>query len=73
MANAWGGFDAGFVAQLSQRLTCPLCQMSMKDPQLTTCGHNFCESCLTASLIKTSSFLPCLQRRVEGIKQVLIP
>ena len=46
MANAQGGFDAVFVVELSERFTCPVYQLALKEPQLTKCGHHFCETCL---------------------------
>ena len=40
------GFDYLFIETLSERLICPVCQMAMKEPKLTECGHQFCAGCL---------------------------
>ncbi|XP_065844231.1 TNF receptor-associated factor 4-like [Oscarella lobularis] len=40
-----GGFDAKFVS-LPNNLTCPICQVGMRDPVQTACGHRFCTACV---------------------------
>ena len=41
-----GGYDVVFVDELSQRQSCPVCLLAMRNPVQTVCGHRFCESCL---------------------------
>lgn len=41
-----GGHDANFVVPLREELTCPICRMALREPQLTDCGHHYCEVCL---------------------------
>ena len=50
MAVIQGGFDNVFVKKLSERFTCPICHLALKEPRLTECGHHFCASCLTECL-----------------------
>ena len=35
-----------FMAPLADEFKCPLCLSLMNEPQLTTCGHHFCKSCI---------------------------
>ena len=67
MATTQGGFDAVFVAELSERLTCPICRLALKEPQLTKCGHNFCKSCLFESVRQASS-CPVCRTQLEASK-----
>ena len=67
MANAQGGFDAVFVVELSEKFTCPICYLAMKEPQLTKCGHHFCKSCLNAFLGQTPS-CPLCREELEPSK-----
>eukprot|EP00118_Oscarella_pearsei_P017447 m.172853 g.172853 ORF g.172853 m.172853 type:complete len:347 (+) comp39087_c0_seq5:29-1069(+) len=40
-----GGYDAEFVEPLDKDLECPVCMSALKEPVLTSCGHNFCCIC----------------------------
>ncbi|XP_062512481.1 TNF receptor-associated factor 6-B-like [Corticium candelabrum] len=42
---AAGGFDARFVDRLSDRHTCPVCLLALREPTITKCGHLFCNDC----------------------------
>ena len=72
MASTQGGFDAVFVVGLSERLTCPICQLAMKEPQLTRCGHHFCECCLTESLKRACS-CPVCREELKASSEYLFP
>ncbi|XP_062516053.1 TNF receptor-associated factor 4-like [Corticium candelabrum] len=41
-----GGYDACFVESLSEQHTCPICYLALRNPKMTDCGHQFCETCL---------------------------
>ena len=43
---AAGGFDARFVDLLSDRHTCPVCLLTLREPTITKCGHLFCNDCV---------------------------
>ena len=43
---AVGGFDARFVDRLSNRHTCPVCLLALREPTVTKCGHLFCNDCV---------------------------
>ena len=58
------------VAELSERLTCPICQLALKEPQLTKCGHNFCKGCLSESYQQAPSCPVC---RTELRAQKIFP
>ena len=52
-----GGYDFDFVEQPPDELTCSICQLVLRDPQLTSCcGHHFCQSCVAQILAEWS---PC--------------
>eukprot|EP00118_Oscarella_pearsei_P022161 m.252999 g.252999 ORF g.252999 m.252999 type:complete len:391 (+) comp40361_c0_seq4:574-1746(+) len=57
MAALAGGFDEKFL-DLPERLTCPICACGLKQPQLTKCGHRFCDGCL-AALEKDGDSVTC--------------
>ena len=66
MANAQGGFDAVFVVELSERLICPICQLALKAPQLTKCGHHFCKTCLYECLSRRGvHYCPTCRRKLK--------
>ena len=69
MANAKGGFDVMFVAGLSEKFTCPICHLALREPQLTKCGHHFCESCLEESLaMSLAPSCPVCREELESSK-----
>jgi hypothetical protein len=39
----WGGYDAHFIDSLPDRFVCPTCQLTLRDPTVTHCGHQFCQ------------------------------
>ena len=41
-----GGYDEEFVNSVEDDLQCAICQLPLKDPMLTKCGHRFCRQCL---------------------------
>ena len=66
-----GGYDAAFVAELSDSHTCPICHLGIKEPQLTLCGHHFCEGCL-GPLVRDNK-LSCPVCRTELTASQLFP
>ena len=43
---AAGGLDARFVDRLSERHTCPVCLVALREPMMTKCGHLICNDCV---------------------------
>ena len=41
-----GGYDEEFVNAVEDDLQCAICQLALKNPMLTKCGHRFCRQCL---------------------------
>jgi len=41
-----GGYDEEFVNAVEDELQCAICQLPLKEPVLTKCGHRFCKQCL---------------------------
>ena len=41
-----GGYDDEFVKAVEDDLQCLICQLPLKDPVQTKCGHRFCKTCL---------------------------
>ena len=52
-----GGYDEEFVNEVEDDLQCAICQLPLKDPMLTKCGHRFCRQCLDEHF-KRYSILP---------------
>ena len=69
MANS--GYDAHFV-DLPNHLTCPICCTGLRVPQLTHCGHRFCEPCLEVVRRKDRS-LACPVCREELASNQVYP
>jgi hypothetical protein len=42
----WGGYDAAFVEPLDKDYVCPVCQLAVRHPVQTGCGHTFCKVCI---------------------------
>jgi hypothetical protein len=72
MADTTRGFDAVFVVELIERYTCPTCQLALKEPQITTCGHHFCESCLKECLGRTLS-CPFCRGELKASNEYVFP
>ena len=43
---ALGGYDDEFVNAVDDDFHCVICQLPLKTPILTKCGHRFCTQCL---------------------------
>ena len=41
-----GGHEDEFVNAVDEELHCAICQLPLKEPMLTKCGHRFCRTCL---------------------------
>ena len=44
------GYDYEFVLQVPEDYICSICQLTMRKPVQTECGHRFCKGCLDAAL-----------------------
>ena len=40
------GYDYEFVPPVEDDLVCAICQLALKEPVQTKCGHRFCQECL---------------------------
>ena len=40
------GYDEDFVDAVEEDLQCLICQLPLKEPVLTRCGHRFCKECV---------------------------
>ncbi|XP_065846007.1 TNF receptor-associated factor 6-like [Oscarella lobularis] len=65
------GYDAQFL-DLPDHLTCPICCTGLRVPQLTHCGHRFCETCLEVVRRKDRS-LACPVCREELASNQVYP
>ena len=42
-----GGYHYEFVDEVPDKLKCPVCLLTLKDPmQIAKCGHRFCQLCI---------------------------
>ena len=44
------GHDEEFVSAVDDDFHCIICQLPLKEPVLTTCGHRFCRDCIEEHL-----------------------
>lgn len=52
-----GGYDEEFVKAVEDDLQCAICQLPMRDPILTKCGHKFCRQCIVEHFKRYSILL----------------
>ena len=68
---AAGGFNARFVDELSDRYTCPICILALREPVISKCGHLFCNGCVRPLLRRGSIVCPLC--RVEQDESEFYP
>ena len=44
------GYDEEFVYEVEDDFICSICQLTLKEPVQTRCGHRFCNACLEEHL-----------------------
>ncbi|XP_066280948.1 TNF receptor-associated factor 3-like [Branchiostoma lanceolatum] len=44
------GFDADFVKKPDERYICPVCELVLREPVQTGCGHRYCKFCINQKL-----------------------
>ena len=44
------GFDDDFVHEVEDDCLCLICQLPLREPVQTRCGHRFCKACLEEHL-----------------------
>ncbi|XP_066106899.1 E3 ubiquitin-protein ligase TRIM34-like [Saccopteryx bilineata] len=40
---------SGILVNIKEEVTCPICLDLLKEPLILDCGHNFCQTCITAN------------------------
>ncbi|XP_043266903.1 TNF receptor-associated factor 6 isoform X2 [Venturia canescens] len=55
---------------IESRFECPICLTWLKDPMLTSCGHKFCFSCITAWLKRESACCPVDGKPLDPVKDL---
>lgn len=45
-SSSLGGYDDEFVKEIDEDWQCGICQLPMREPIQTKCGHRFCIQCL---------------------------
>lgn len=66
------GFDAHFVSDLQKRHECPICELALRQPLQTECGHLFCKDCLEPILKSRRPLCPVDQEPIskEGVREL---
>ena len=52
---------------ISEELTCPVCQEEFEDPRILPCGHNYCQKCIVQLLITVGVPFPCPECRKDTV------
>ncbi|XP_047143195.1 TNF receptor-associated factor 5 isoform X2 [Hydra vulgaris] len=55
----FGGYDAYFINELLDNHECPVCQMALREPIQTQCGHRLCLSCAEEMRKRNKGVLIC--------------
>ena len=63
---ALGGYDDEFVDAVEEDWHCVICQLPLKQPILTKCGHRFCTQCLNGHFERLE-FL-----RVQSLEAIMV-
>ncbi|XP_065674877.1 TNF receptor-associated factor 5-like isoform X2 [Hydra vulgaris] len=58
-AEKIGGYNAHFLQELLDEYECPVCQMVLREPILTVCGHRLCLSCSEEMRKRNNGVLVC--------------
>ncbi|XP_065674838.1 TNF receptor-associated factor 5-like isoform X1 [Hydra vulgaris] len=58
-AEKFGGYDAHFLKEHLGKYKCPVCQMVLREPILTDCGHRLCLSCSEEMRKRNNGVLVC--------------
>ena len=64
---ALGGYDDEFVDAVEEDWHCVICQLPLKQPILTKCGHRFCAECLNRHFERLAFF------RVQSLGVIVKP
>ena len=46
------GYDEDFRSPVEEDLQCLICQLPLRGPVLTRCGHRFCQKCLEEHMVR---------------------
>ncbi|XP_065660467.1 TNF receptor-associated factor 5-like isoform X2 [Hydra vulgaris] len=57
--ESFGGYDAYFINELLDEHECPVCQMALRKPIQTLCGHRLCLSCAEEMRKRNKGVLIC--------------
>ncbi|XP_065674872.1 TNF receptor-associated factor 6-B-like isoform X2 [Hydra vulgaris] len=58
-AQKLGGFNVHFSHELLNEHECPVCQLALREPLLTSCGHRLCFSCSEEKRKRNKGILKC--------------
>ena len=54
------GYEEDFAIAVEDDFNCLICQLPLKEPVLTRCGHRFCKECLEEHLRRLGfNYQPC--------------
>ena len=51
------GHDEDFVSPVDEDLQCLICQLPLREPVLTRCGHRYCRQCFEQHMKRFVYFL----------------
>ena len=61
------GYEEDFTSPVDDDLQCLICQLPLREPVLTRCGHRFCRQCLEKHMARLVLVLVLCLRKRKGI------
>ena len=58
-----GGYEDEFVDAVDEYWHCAICQLPLKEPILTRCGHRFCKECINAHFERLPFLVYCIHEK----------
>ena len=67
------GYEEDFTSPVDDDLQCLICQLPLREPVLTRCGHRFCRQCLEKHMARLVLVLVlCLRKRKRIIGEEVL-